>query len=156
MRYGIIKLANVLFASELQRRINGEDAKIVSLSLNPVTVRTDGAADVMPFMVRPLVYLLFTAPERGADTSLFAATAKEIKESSEQWEGRYLDGPGRIKVPPLRAWDSVNGPPWYSRIISLHLNHTRGADNFFSAARHCFAKPSPIGKFQVIHLSNRL
>ncbi|KAM0401881.1 hypothetical protein ACHAQC_002578 [Fusarium culmorum] len=109
MRYGTTKLANVLFASELQRRMDEEDANIISLSLNPGTVRTDGAANVMPFMVRPLVRFLFTAPERGADTSLFAATAKEIKENSEQWKGRYLDGPGRIKVPSLRARDAVAG-----------------------------------------------
>ncbi|KAH7151411.1 hypothetical protein DER46DRAFT_690373 [Fusarium sp. MPI-SDFR-AT-0072] len=109
LRYGTTKLANVLFASELQRRMDEEDANIISLSLNPGTVRTDGAADVMPFMVRPLVRLLFTAPERGADTSLFAATGKEIKENSEQWKGRYLDGPGRIKMPSLRAQDAVAG-----------------------------------------------
>ncbi|KAG5743196.1 hypothetical protein H9Q70_014087 [Fusarium xylarioides] len=109
MRYGTTKLANVLFASELQRRMDEEGADIISLSLNPGTVRTDGAADVMPFMVRPLVYLLFTAPERGADTSLFAAAAKEVRENSEQWKGRYLDGPGKIKVPSLRAQDAVAG-----------------------------------------------
>ncbi|CAG1998534.1 unnamed protein product [Fusarium graminearum] len=109
MRYGTTKLANVLFASELQRRMDEEDANIISLSLNPGTVRTDGAANVMPFMVRPLVRFLFTAPERGADTSLFAATAEEIKENSERWKGRYLDGPGRIKVPSLRARDAVAG-----------------------------------------------
>jgi NAD(P)-dependent dehydrogenase (short-subunit alcohol dehydrogenase family) len=109
MRYGTTKLANVLFASELQRRMDEDDANIISLSLNPGTVRTDGAADVMPFMVRPLVYLLFTAPERGADTSLFAATAKDVKENSEQWKGRYLDGPGKIKEPSLRARNAVAG-----------------------------------------------
>ncbi|KAI6752570.1 hypothetical protein HG530_013939 [Fusarium avenaceum] len=109
MRYGTTKLANVLFASELQRRMDEDNANIISLSLNPGTVRTEGAADVMPFMVRPLVYLLFTAPERGADTSLFAATAKEVRENSEEWKGRYLDGPGKIKMPSVRARDIIAG-----------------------------------------------
>ncbi|KAK7403407.1 hypothetical protein QQX98_010820 [Neonectria punicea] len=109
MRYGTTKLANVLFASELQRRMDEDGVSIISLSLNPGTVRTEGAAEVMPFMVRPLVYLLFAAPERGADTSLFAATAQEVKENSEKWKGRYIDGPGKIKVPSLRARDLVAG-----------------------------------------------
>ncbi|KAI9152361.1 Short-chain dehydrogenase/reductase [Paramyrothecium foliicola] len=107
LRYGTTKLANVLFASELQRRMDAENVKIISLSLNPGTVRTDGAAQAMPFMVRPLVGLLFTEPQRGADTTMFAATSKAVKENSELWKGRYLDGPGRITSPSPRAEDGV-------------------------------------------------
>ncbi|OLN95480.1 putative oxidoreductase C736.13-like protein 4 [Colletotrichum chlorophyti] len=106
-RYGTSKLANILFAKELQRRMDEEGTNIISLSLNPGTVRTDGAAEVMPFAVRPLVWLLFTDAAKGADTTMFAATAKEVKEHSEHWKGRYLDGPGRIKTPSPKARDSV-------------------------------------------------
>lgn len=84
-----------------------EGAGIISLSLNPGTIRTEGAADVMPFVVRPLVWLLFTDAAKGADTTMFAATAREVRENSEQWKGRYLDGPGRVKVPSPKARDAV-------------------------------------------------
>ncbi|OBR09787.1 Short-chain dehydrogenase [Colletotrichum higginsianum IMI 349063] len=106
-RYGTSKLANILFATELQRRMDEEGAGILSLSLNPGTIRTEGAADVMPLVTQPLVWLLFTDAAKGADTTMFAATAREVRENSEQWKGRYLDGPGRIKPPSPKARDAV-------------------------------------------------
>ncbi|GKT46897.1 putative oxidoreductase [Colletotrichum spaethianum] len=106
-RYGTSKLANILFAKELQRRMDEDGVGITSLSVNPGTIRTEGAADVVPFVVRPLVWLLFTEPAKGADATLFAATAEEVKRDSERWKGKYLDGPGTIKTPSPKAWDDV-------------------------------------------------
>ncbi|KAF6789049.1 oxidoreductase C736.13-like protein 4 [Colletotrichum sojae] len=106
-RYGTSKLANILFAKELQRRMDEEGADIISLSINPGTVRTEGAADVMPFVVRPFVWLLFTDAAKGADTTMFAATARDVKEDRERWKGQHLDGPGNIKTPSPKARDAA-------------------------------------------------
>ncbi|XP_044724160.1 short chain dehydrogenase domain-containing protein [Hirsutella rhossiliensis] len=88
-RYGTTKLANILFATELQRRMDVEPGNIISLSLNPGPVKTEGAAGA------------------GARTTLFAAAADEVRENSERWKGRFLDGPGRVKSPSRRAQDVV-------------------------------------------------
>ncbi|EKG13734.1 hypothetical protein MPH_09200 [Macrophomina phaseolina MS6] len=104
-RYGKSKMANVLFAAELQRRMDAEGVDIISISLNPGPVKTQGAADVLPFMVRPMVWLFFKDPAEGAQTTLFAAAAAEIREEKERWKGGYLDGPGKLKSPSPRARD---------------------------------------------------
>lgn len=98
LRYGRSKRANVLFANELQRRLDSMGADILSLSLNPGPVRTEGASTVMPLMVRPLVGLLFTPVEKGVLTQLFAATAREVRQDSAKWKGQFLDGPGKVQM----------------------------------------------------------
>ncbi|RCI09354.1 hypothetical protein L249_3744 [Ophiocordyceps polyrhachis-furcata BCC 54312] len=89
VRYGTSKLANILFASELQRRLDAGKHDILSLSINPGIVRTEGAVSAMPmpFMVRPLVWLFFTCAARGARTSLFAAAAEEVRADRGGVEG---------------------------------------------------------------------
>lgn len=82
-----------------------ENTDIISISLNPGTVKTDGATSAMPFMVRPFVWLFFTAPDKGALTILFAAAAKTVRENAELWKGRYLDGLAYIKTPSPRSQD---------------------------------------------------
>ena len=107
LRYGRSKRANVLFAHELQRRLDAEGTGILSLSLNPGPVCTEGASTVMPFMVRPLVGLLFTPVEQGVRTQLFAATAREVRQASARWRGQFLDGPGKIQVASAGSRDEV-------------------------------------------------
>ncbi|KAF4591864.1 short-chain dehydrogenase [Ophiocordyceps camponoti-floridani] len=106
LRYGTSKQANILFASELQRRLDAENHDIISLSVQPGIVRTRGASRAMPWVARPLLWLFSDASsDQGARTSLFAATAEEVKRHGEAWKGRYLDGPGEVGVPSLRARD---------------------------------------------------
>lgn len=90
---------------ELQRRVEAEN--IISVSVNPGPIRTEGAANVMPFMVRPVVGLFFDAPEKGALPTLYAAAAKEVKENSDRWKGRYSDSPGVTKDPTPKSQDAV-------------------------------------------------
>jgi hypothetical protein len=84
-----------------------EGASVISISVNPGTVRTEGAAEVMPFVARPFVWLLFTDPAKGADATLFAATAEEVRRNKDQWKGSYIDGPGVSKTPSPKARDAV-------------------------------------------------
>jgi hypothetical protein len=106
-RYGQSKVANILFASELQRRMDAEQIDITSIALNPGGVATSGGLGVWPWYIRPLVRLIFVSPEKGAWTSLFAATATEIKANPAKYKGMYIDGPEKIKTPSERARDPV-------------------------------------------------
>lgn len=106
-RYATAKRANILFALELQRRLEEESANIISLSLHPGAVKTEGAAGVMPFLARPVVALTFMPTDKGALTSLFAATAKEVRENRDHWKGGYLDGPATLALPTSRSRDPV-------------------------------------------------
>lgn len=102
-RYGLSKLANILFASELQRRMDAEGINIISISLNPGATKTDGGLGVMPGFVRPIARLFFSSPEKAALTSLFAATAFEVRDHKQQYAGKFLNGPGKVKEPSERA-----------------------------------------------------
>ncbi|CAN8103585.1 unnamed protein product [Discula destructiva] len=106
-RYGLSKLANILFANELQRRMDEDNSNVLSLSINPGPVKTEGALPALPFLARPMVALFFTAPAKGALTQLFAATATEVSQDKEKYKGAYLDGPGSIKTPATRALDVI-------------------------------------------------
>jgi NAD(P)-dependent dehydrogenase (short-subunit alcohol dehydrogenase family) len=105
-RYGISKLANVLFATEFQRRLDKESIRIISISVHPGTVGTDGGLSVFPGLLQPVARLLFSSPLQGATTGLFAATATEVAKSRDEYKGQYLVPPGKIK----RASDQARDP----------------------------------------------
>lgn len=104
-RYALSKRANILFSSELQRRMNEEGTNITCLSLHPGLVKTPGADKVMPLAVRPLVWLFFAKPEKAVLTTMFAATARQIREDGEHWKGKYLVCPGLCREPSRAARD---------------------------------------------------
>jgi len=113
-RYGITKMANVLFAAELQRRLDsdpdlvvesppGKDgdggrARIISTAVHPGGVATEGAIALFPGVVGALLKrFYFVPPHEGAWPSLFAATAPEVRENAEKYAGKYLVPPaGKI------------------------------------------------------------
>jgi retinol dehydrogenase 14 len=78
--YDQSKLANVLFAYELARRLRGTG--VTSNALHPGVVRTSFGADdpagIQKFVV-PLLRPLMKSPERGAATSIQLATAPELE-----------------------------------------------------------------------------
>jgi NAD(P)-dependent dehydrogenase (short-subunit alcohol dehydrogenase family) len=76
--YGDSKLMNVLFARELSRRYEREG--IVAHALHPGIVRTELARDQRwPMKIVGLFMLpAVKSPERGAATTLYAATAPEL------------------------------------------------------------------------------
>jgi NAD(P)-dependent dehydrogenase (short-subunit alcohol dehydrogenase family) len=84
--YGQSKLANILFSYELARRLQG--TRVTSNSLHPGAVST-GLGTNNGRWARGLIALLrpfFKTPERGAETSLYLATAAEVEEVS----GKYF------------------------------------------------------------------
>ncbi len=69
-RYGETKLMNVLFTRELARRLSG--TQITANAVHPGAVRTNLGAP--PWPIGPLLGLFFLSPQKGARTSLAAAT----------------------------------------------------------------------------------
>jgi len=106
-RYCRSKLANVLFTTELQRRLDEAGVPILALSVDPGLVRTDGvendAASQPPgisHVMSLLIRALWTPPTRGAFTSVFAAAAPAVREETGRYKATYLLPPGRIGAPP--------------------------------------------------------
>ncbi len=99
--YGVSKLANILHARELARRLSGSE--VTTYALHPGVIASDIWRRV-PWPVRPLMKARMRSPEQGAQTSLYCATATELAGDS----GRYYDDcrprtPGPAAGPELAA-----------------------------------------------------
>ncbi|MGH2891078.1 MAG: SDR family NAD(P)-dependent oxidoreductase [Solirubrobacteraceae bacterium] len=97
--YGISKLANVLHAQELARRL--ADAHVSACSLHPGVVASDIWRRV-PWPIRPLIKLRMLSPEQGARTPLHCATAPEIAPGG-YYENCTPRAPSRTATPELAA-----------------------------------------------------
>ncbi len=73
--YEVSKLANVLFAAELGRRLEGSG--VTTYSLNPGRIASDIWRRI-PWPVRPIMLLFMKSNEEGAETSLYCATNEEL------------------------------------------------------------------------------
>jgi dehydrogenase/reductase SDR family protein 13 len=96
--YGVSKLANILFAKELARRLEGTG--VTTYALHPGVVATD----VWRRVPRPIAWVMkkfMWTPEQGAQTSLRCATAAELANQT----GRYYDKTGEERKPNKLAED---------------------------------------------------
>jgi NAD(P)-dependent dehydrogenase (short-subunit alcohol dehydrogenase family) len=92
--YNVSKLANVLFAKELARRVDGKG--ITTYSLNPGQV----ASDVWRRIPKPIAWLWkkrMLTVEQGAETSIYCATAPELAGET----GHYYQRSKREKNNPV-------------------------------------------------------
>jgi retinol dehydrogenase-12 len=112
--YADSKMANVLFASELQRRLGGGSGpeSPLAFSLHPGSIDTELARHVsaMPYLkplFYPLVYLFLKTPTAGAQTQLYLSLAPEAR--VRPFAGRYfsdcacIDEPGSLSLLE-KAW----------------------------------------------------
>ncbi|KAG9094305.1 hypothetical protein FS749_012741 [Ceratobasidium sp. UAMH 11750] len=110
-RLGRSKLANILFVSELQRRLDAEGSSIIAISLNPGAVTTDGslaAVANIPVIGRVagvIAQFVFAHPAEGALTSIFAATNPVVRAEPEKYKGKYLTPVGKVTAPSELAQD---------------------------------------------------
>jgi NAD(P)-dependent dehydrogenase (short-subunit alcohol dehydrogenase family) len=86
--YSQSKLANILFTYELARRLQGTG--VTANCLHPGVIATKLLADYMgvPFVGRALASTFGASPEKGAETTIFLATAPEV----EGVTGKYFEG----------------------------------------------------------------
>ncbi|KAM0526969.1 hypothetical protein D7B24_008961 [Verticillium nonalfalfae] len=104
--YGVTKLANALYAQELQRHLSdgvqqdAEDAlssrSIIVTAVHPGTVRTPGMAEVFQPWILGLASHFAVTPTEGAQNLLFAATANEVRSQPEKFAGRFLLPIGQV------------------------------------------------------------
>ncbi|HET6870028.1 MAG TPA: SDR family oxidoreductase [Solirubrobacteraceae bacterium] len=102
--YSVSKLANVLHAQELARRLEG--SAVTTYSLHPGVIASDIWRRV-PWPVRPLMKRRMDSPERGARTSLYCATSPQVADQS----GRYYDD-CRPKEPGAAATAALAAELW--------------------------------------------
>ncbi|KAE8167278.1 hypothetical protein BDV40DRAFT_295862 [Aspergillus tamarii] len=88
LRYGLSKLAMVLFSKEIQRRANEEGIPLLAMSMHPGGVRTDGVTKYFGESNERLKDLL--TPLDGALTPLFAAAHPLPFIERERYGGAYL------------------------------------------------------------------
>ncbi|KAK1975184.1 daunorubicin C-13 ketoreductase [Colletotrichum cereale] len=106
IRYSVSKVANILFAQELQRLMDEQNLPILSISVHPGGVASDGTKKIGNSVFLLLRAALFLSPDQGAATSLFAATAREVRENPDKFKGKYLEPFGEVATPNPVANDT--------------------------------------------------
>ncbi len=97
--YSVSKLANVLHAQELARRLDGTG--VTSYSLHPGVIASDIWRRV-PWPVRPLIKLRMRSPREGAGTSLYCATSPQLaSESGRYYEDCRVKAQSAVATPEL-------------------------------------------------------
>jgi retinol dehydrogenase 12 len=103
MAYGQAKLANVMFASELAKRMKDEGADVAAFSLHPGVIKTNLQRHMgiwqAPFAL--FNYFMKTIPQ-GAATSVFASSSPELPKTAN---GAYL-ADCAVKEPAKQAKDA--------------------------------------------------
>ena len=98
IHYSLAKLANIMFAKELQNRLDEKGIPIVSLTLNPGTVKTESSKGLFKAFMQPFMSLAQLTAERGSYHTLWAATAADVRERRQEYGGRYLEPIGQISA----------------------------------------------------------
>lgn len=106
LAYGQSKLANVLFAQELSRRLEGSGIHVNAL--HPGGVDTGIARDLPKFLQK--IYAMTTvSAEKGAESSIFLASAPE----AAVYNGKFIRNCKPMRASPLarqetakRLWDT--------------------------------------------------
>lgn len=121
-RYGVSKLAVVLWTKKLQRQFDADGVPITAISIHPGEVYTgtpclsppthvihvvlpEGAKSLaVPWFLRAIyrfliVPLAFVPVDKGVYTSLFAAAGKKVKEEPENYRGAFLDPVAQLSKP---------------------------------------------------------
>ncbi len=106
--YAVSKLANLLHAQELARRLDGDG--VTTYALHPGVIASDIWRQV-PWPIRPLMKLRMKSPVQGAQTTLYCATSPDVGHES----GRYYDdskpaqpGPGATPELAAELWERTS------------------------------------------------
>jgi NAD(P)-dependent dehydrogenase (short-subunit alcohol dehydrogenase family) len=103
--YAVSKLANVLHAQELARRLDG--TRVTTYALHPGVIASDIWRRV-PWPARTLMKLRMRSPNEGAQTSLYCATSPDVaNESGHYYDNARRRQPSAVATAELAAelWD---------------------------------------------------
>ncbi|KPM35890.1 hypothetical protein AK830_g10672 [Neonectria ditissima] len=125
IRYSMAKVANLLFAQELQRRLDEQGSSIISLSVHPGSVRSAKALDIFCGPLKPIMRRVMLTEDEGSFTLLFGATAKEVREKPEAFKGKYLEPIGEVKPNHVVANDE-------KQVRGLWDNTSKEVNKFFA------------------------
>ena len=104
---GRSKLANILFAKQLQKEFGEASSTALSLSLHPGWIQTDTVVNNLFALARPFARILLPTALDGATIIMYAATAPEVRERRSEFAGAYLSG--GIVFPSGKITNSSNG-----------------------------------------------
>lgn len=103
--YGVSKLANVLHAKELARRLEGTG--VTTYAVHPGVVASD-VWRAIPWPFREIAKAFMRTNEEGAATSVYCATAPELANAS----GRYYADCRESRVNPLADDEALAKELW--------------------------------------------
>ncbi|PPQ66637.1 hypothetical protein CVT24_006929 [Panaeolus cyanescens] len=97
-RYAITKLCNLLFANELQRKLDALNLPnpILSIPIHPGEVNTFADRTPWPVIAGAVMGVFFMRPEPGSYTSLFAGASPLVRNFPGKYKGRYLEPVGWV------------------------------------------------------------
>jgi retinol dehydrogenase 12 len=107
--YARSKLANVLFAQELARRVPADQIQVCAL--HPGVI----ASDIwrrLPWPVRPLLTAMMGSTSDGARTSLWCATSPGLLGSGDYYADCAAKDPSEVATPELGAWLWQRSEDW--------------------------------------------
>lgn len=90
-----------MFNVKLQRQLDDQGLNIVCISVNPGAVKTEGGVGVWAGPMKYIMKRVMISEDEGLRNSLFAATAKDVKENPAQYRGTYLDSVGKVMPVPI-------------------------------------------------------
>ncbi|KAH7309623.1 daunorubicin C-13 ketoreductase [Stachybotrys elegans] len=109
--YAMSKLANVMFAKELQRRLDEQGSSILSISLHPGLVGTEFMMELWVSWIHPFLTRSFWSSDKGAHHTLMVAADPSIRARAEEVKGQYLEPNGKLVLahPISRDENQVRG-----------------------------------------------
>jgi retinol dehydrogenase 12 len=114
--YGVSKLANVLHAQELARRL--ADDGVTTYSLHPGVIASDVWRSI-PWPIRPLIKLRMRSPQDGARTSVYCATSAEVAaQTGLYYEDCQEKTPGDAATPELAAELWKHSEAWVATAVA--------------------------------------
>ncbi|MCY3786459.1 MAG: oxidoreductase [bacterium] len=120
--YAQSKLANLLFAAELQRRLERAGSELLSLAAHPGYVRT--GLQRHRRWLQLITMLVAAAPARGALPILYAATAESVEPGGyygPDGRGELRGAPTRVPAAPAARDEEVAARLWQEsqRLVGL-------------------------------------
>ncbi|KAG9018409.1 hypothetical protein FRB93_000112 [Tulasnella sp. JGI-2019a] len=113
MAYRTTKGLNVLFAKELQRKLDEEHIPALSMAVDPGIVDTPTNRKVVAsqrwfgWLLLPYINIRSMPVAKGAYTTLFAAASPVVKDRKKEFAGAYLKPLGVIATPKKETLDPV-------------------------------------------------